>query len=117
LAGGATSQSVKARLMPVGAAMKGSGNFTATGASGSTVTVSWQLSVSGLGAKATRARLQTPGPRRIVFTLCQPCTAKSHGKLVLLGSMWTRIRAGGGSVVVSTQAHPGGEIRGLVKRS
>jgi hypothetical protein len=110
-----SGQAVHARLAP--ASGHGSGTFVANGVGTSTVTVRWQLSVSGLSGPARKASLRTAGSRKIVFALCGPCKAKSHGQLVLLGSVWKQIVAKGGTVVVTTRAHPTGELRGTLKRS
>ena len=115
LAGGSATRTVHARLLPVAPARYATGTFTGNGASGGTVVVRWQLSVSKLSGPAKKATLQTPAPRKIIFTLCQPCKSKAHGKLALLGSVWSRIAAGGGTVVVTTKAHPRGELRGAIK--
>jgi|tagenome__1003787_1003787.scaffolds.fasta_scaffold20905758_4 hypothetical protein len=111
----APRQAVHARLVP--AAGHGSGAFTASGAGGNTVVVSWKLSVSGLSGPARKASLRTAGSKKIVFALCSPCKAKSQGQLVLLGSVWTRIVSKGGTIVVATRAHPAGELRGPLKRA
>jgi hypothetical protein len=112
-----SGQAVHARLAPAAPASHGSGAFTATGGQGNTVVVRWNLSVSGLTGPARKASLRTAGSPKISFALCSPCKAKSHGQLVLLGSVWNRIVAKGGTVVVATRAHPAGELRGALKRS
>jgi hypothetical protein len=109
--------SVHARLAPAAPAKHGTGTFTANGASGNAVVVRWQLSVSGLTGPVRKATLRTAGSRKIVFALCSPCKAKSHGQVVLLGSVWKQIVSKGGTVVVTTRAHPAGELRGALKRS
>ncbi len=116
LAVASPAQTVHARLTPVSPAKRGSGSLTATGGSGQTVIVRWQLSVANLTGPVRRATLQTPGPNPRVFALCQPCKAKARGQIALVRSVWTRIAAGGGSVVVATRAYPRGELRGIVKR-
>jgi hypothetical protein len=110
-------QAVHARLTPAAPAKHGSGTFAATGGGAQSAIVRWQLAVSNLSGPVRRATLHTAGSPRIVFTLCQPCGARSHGQLALIGSMWSRIVASGGTVVVATRAHPSGELRGTLKRS
>jgi hypothetical protein len=115
-AGAASTQRVHARLVPVAPARLATGTFSANGAGARTVVLSWRLSVSKLSGPASKATLKTPGSSAIVFTLCRPCSAQAHGKIVLLGSVWRRIAAGGGTVLVTTKAHPRGELRGALKR-
>ena len=114
-AGALATQRVHARLAPVASASHGSGAFSANATGTRTVTLGWQLSVSKLSGPAKKAVLKTSGANGIVITLCRPCTAKAHGKIVMLGSAWRRIAAGG-AVVVTTRARPRGELRGVLKR-
>jgi CHRD domain-containing protein len=115
-AGAVSTQRVHARLVPVASTTHAAGTFSARGVGSRTVTLSWQLSVSRLSGPAKKATLKTSGPSGIVITLCRPCSAKAHGKIVMLGSAWRRIAAGGGFVVVTTRAHPRGELRGALQR-
>jgi hypothetical protein len=114
-AGAVPTQRVHAHLVPVVSTAHGSGTFTASSTGVSTVTLRWQLSVSKLSGSAKKAVLKTSGSNGIVITLCRPCAAKAHGKIIMLGSAWRRIAAGG-AVVVTTRAHPRGELRGALKR-
>jgi hypothetical protein len=116
VAADSAAPTMRARLAPVKPATRGTGTLTATAGSGQSVVVRWQLSVSNLSGPVRRATLQTPGPAKITFALCKPCSAKARGQLVLLRSAWNRILAGGATVVVSTRAHPSGELRGTLKR-
>ena len=111
----AAGSKVHARLTPAAPAKHGSGTFTASGGTGKTVVVRWQLSVSNLTGPAKRAVLRTAGSRRIAFELCKPCQSTSNGQLVLLGSTWSGIVTNGGTIVVATRAHPAGELRGPLK--
>jgi hypothetical protein len=115
-AGATTKRSVHARLQAVAPVTHATGSFSANGSGANSVVVRWQLSVSKLSGAVKTATLQTPGPRKITFTLCKRCAVNAHGQLVLLGSVWKRIAAGGGSVVVGTKAHPRGELRGTLRR-
>src|SRR4051794_11606647 len=80
-----STQRVHARLVPLASATHGSGSFSARAAGARTVTLSWQLSVSKLSGSAKKATLRTSGSKGIVITLCRPCSAKAHGKIILLG--------------------------------
>ena len=115
-AAGSATQSVHAKLNPVAPTKTATGSFTASGKTGNTVVVSWRIYFSKLSGPARKATLQTPAPRKIAFALCQPCKSGAHGQIALLGSVWSKIAAGGGAVVVTTKAHPRGELRGAIKR-
>jgi len=114
-AAAAAKDTVSARLAPTVSSTRGSGTFTASGTSGNTVVMRWQLSVSKLSGPVTRATLRSPGSQKIVFPLCSPCSAKSSGQLALIGSMWKRIVSKGGTIVISTRSNPAGELRGTLK--
>jgi CHRD domain len=116
VAADAAEPTMRARLAPVKPATRGTGTLTATAGSGQSVVVRWQLAVSNLTGPVRRATLQTPAPAKVTFSLCKPCSAKARGQIVLLRSTWNRILAGGATVVVTTRAHPAGELRGTLKR-
>jgi hypothetical protein len=114
-AGAVTTQRVHARLIPLVSATHGTGTFSATGTGTRTVMLGWRLSVSKLSGPPKKAMLKTSGSYGIAITLCRPCSATAHGRLVMLGSAWRKIAAGG-AVVVTTRAHPRGELRGVLKQ-
>jgi hypothetical protein len=51
----------------------------------------------------------------IAFTLCAPCIPGAHGVLAFPASAWKMIVADGAQIVVTTRAHPSGELRGTLK--
>lgn len=105
------------QLKPVAPAHAGSGTFTASGikAKGS-VKMTWQLSLAHLTGSATSATLRLTGLHGVTFVLCKPCSLTGHGQVGLVSSVWDNILANGAQLVVSTRAHPTGELRGTLSR-
>ena len=113
LAGGQSS--LVAQLEAVAPAHGASGRFSATVADGKGQTnLQWQLSVSHLSGPVTSAALRA-GRSGITIPLCQPCAAPVHGALAVIPAVWKKLQAEGPVVVVSTRAHPKGELRGKLK--
>ena len=99
--------------MPVAPAAGGSGSFTATAvARKSVVQLDWRLSVSQLSGPATAVALRIGGAHTMVLPLCKPCGGR--GSVGLVSSLWKQISGGQSVIVVSTRAHPKGEVRGTL---
>ncbi len=48
----------------------------------------------------------------MVLPLCKPCGG--HGSVGLVSGLWKQISGGQSVIVVSTRAHPKGEVRGTL---
>jgi hypothetical protein len=109
---------LRARLAPVAPVTSGSGSFTAraTAAAGST-TVRWQLSVTHLTGRATKATITLGGANKLTFVLCKPCSTRASGQLQLVKSIWRELQAHGARIVVETKAHQAGELRGTLAKA
>jgi hypothetical protein len=117
VAAAASTQVLRARLVPVAPVRSGGGTLAASGrATKGSVALTWTLAVSNLTGSPTRVLLKLTGSG-ITLSLCKPCSASAHGKLVLVPSLWRQLSAGHGVVVVATRAHPGGEVRGTLRGS
>jgi hypothetical protein len=113
---GSAPMTLQARLKAVAPARGGSGLFTAKAVEGkNTVHLSWHLSLSHLSGPATAATLKVGGGRNLAFLLCKPCSSTGRGSLGIVGSLWKQISSGKSVIVVSTRAHPNGELRGTLK--
>ena len=114
-AGAATPKPVHAKLTAVAPAQGGSGALTGTALEGKGgVVFKWKLSLVHLSGPATEATLKVTGGNTLAFALCKPCSAAGHGNISLIGSLWKKIAAGQGVLVITTAAHPTGELRGAV---
>ena len=114
-AGAAAPKPVHAKLTAVAPAQGGSGTLTGSALAGKGgVVFKWKLSLAHLSGPATEATLKVTGGNTLAFALCKPCSASGHGNISLISSLWTKIAAGKGVLVVSTTAHPAGEVRGAV---
>jgi hypothetical protein len=114
-ASGSAAASLHAVLKPIAPVQKASGTFAASGVqTKGTVKMSWQLSLARLSGSATSATLRLPGLHGVTFVLCKPCSATARGHVGLVSSVWSNILANGAQLVVATQAHPKGELRGTV---
>jgi hypothetical protein len=112
---GTAPKTLQARLTAVAPAQGGSGRFTATAVQGkSSIQLKWHLSVSHLSGPPTAATLRISGSRSLAFPLCKPCKASGHGSLGIVASLWKQVSGGQSVIVVSTRAHPTGEVRGTL---
>jgi hypothetical protein len=110
-----SSVAIRARLTAVAPARGGSGLFTATLVSDPQVsTMLWKLSVSRLSGPAVSARIFLKGHAQASLVLCNPCDAKAHGVGGLAAPLTRAILHGQARVVVTTKAHPAGELRGPI---
>jgi len=108
-------QLLRAQLKPIAPARSGSGTFTAKATvTARAVMLRWQLSLSNLSGPATRATLRIKG-KNTGFVLCKPCRSRTKGELAIVTPFWQDIAAGRSEIVVSTRAHPSGELRGVVR--
>ena len=107
---------VHAKLTAVAPAQGGSGTLTGTALEGkSSVVFRWRLALAHLSGPATGATLKVTGGNTLAFALCKPCSASGHGNISLISSLWKKIATGKGVLVVTTAAHPAGELRGPLK--
>jgi hypothetical protein len=112
---GTAPKTLQARLTAVAPARGGSGQFTATALQGkSSVQLKWHLSVSHLSGPPTAATLRISGGHGLAFPLCKPCGANGRGSLGIVAGLWKQVSGGQGVIVVSTRAHPTGEVRGTL---
>ena len=110
---GTAPTKLHARLAAVAPAAGGSGLFTATAVQKTNVVqLDWRLSVAHLSGPATAVNLRIGGARTMVLPLCKPCGG--HGSVGLVSGLWKQISGGQSVIVVSTRAHPKGEVRGTL---
>lgn len=116
LAAGATApQKVQAHLVAIAPAQGASGLLTGTAIPmKGGVELKWRLSLTHLSGRATEATLKITGSGGLAFALCKPCSMSGHGNISLINSLWKKIAAGKGMLVVTTAAHPTGELRGTL---
>ena len=87
--------------------------FTATAVEKKNVVqLDWRLSVAHLSGPATAVDLRIGGAHTMVLPLCKPCSAR--GSVGLVSGLWKQVSGGQSVVVVSTRAHPKGEVRGTL---
>ena len=115
---GASETLLRARLAPVAPVTSASGSFTARAAfvAGS-ATVRWQLAVTHLTGRATKATITLSGANKLTFVLCKPCSTRASGQLQLVRSVWRDLQAHGARIVVATKAHQAGELRGTLAKA
>ena len=102
-----------ARLASVAPAAGGSGVFIANAVERKNVVqLDWRLSVAHLSGPVTAVNLRIGGAHTMVLPLCKPCG--SRGKVGLVSGLWKQISGGRSAIVVSTRAHPKGEVRGTL---
>jgi len=103
---------------PAGAAgAKGVFTATVTG-TGSTRTISWKLTFSGLSGKAMAAHVhkgKAGVAGAVIVPLCGPCTSGQSGKAKISTNVADVLEHGGAYVNVHPAKNMGGEIRGQVK--
>jgi hypothetical protein len=94
------------------------GAFTATVTkSGTTGTVAWRLTFSGLTGRAAAAHIHLAkrgkaGP--VAVPLCGPCRNGARGNATLKASVLAALEAGRGYVNIHTANNPAGEVRGQI---
>jgi hypothetical protein len=95
------------------------GVFTATVTeSGSTRTISWKLTFSGLSGKAVGAHIhkgKAGVAGAVIVPLCGPCRSGQTGRLKMSKNTADVLERGGAYVNVHTAKNAAGEIRGQVK--
>ena len=103
---------------PKGSVRRAKGTFTATVTkSGTTGTIAWRLSFSGLTGRAMSAHIHRgkrgkAGP--VVVALCGPCRSGMRRSAALTPAVLTALEAGRAYVNIHTTRNPGGEIRGQI---
>lgn len=111
------AQKVTARLAVVAPAAGGSGSLTGTAANlKGGVQFKWHLTVAHLSGSPTSAMLKLSS-NGLSFALCKPCKANGYGAVSVISSLWKKIQSGDGVIVVTTAAHPSGELRGTLNVS
>src|SRR3954453_10527655 len=95
------------------------GVFTATVTeSGSTRTIAWKLTFSGLSGKAMAAHIHKGKPRvagAVIVPLCGPCKSGQTGKVKITKNVADALEHGLSYVNVHTAKNMAGEIRGQVR--
>ena len=95
------------------------GVFTATVTeSGSTRTISWKLTFSGLSGKAVAAHIhkgKAGVAGAVIVPLCGPCKNGQTGKVKVSKDVADVLERGGAYVNVHTSKNAAGEIRGQIK--
>lgn len=110
---GTAPTTLHARLAAVPPAAGRSGLFTATAVEKKDVVqLDWRLSAAHLSGPATAVNLKIGGAHTVVLPLCKPCGA--HGSVGIVSGLWQQISGGQSVIVVSTRAHPKGEVRGTL---
>jgi hypothetical protein len=103
---------------PKGAA-RAKGVFTATVTeSGSTRTIAWKLTFSGLSGKAMAAHIHKGKPGvagAVIVPLCGPCKSGQTGKVKITKNVADALEHGLSYVNVHTAKNMAGEIRGQVR--
>lgn len=103
---------------PKGNVKRARATFTATVTkSGTTGTVVWRLTFSGLTGRALAAHIHTgqrgkAGP--VVVALCGPCRSGARKNATLSASALAALEAGRAYVNIHTARNPAGEIRGQI---
>jgi hypothetical protein len=112
----APPQNVKATLVAIAPAHGGSGVLTGTALKQpGGVQLKWRLAFTHLTGPATEATLKVSrSGSGLAFALCKPCGTSRQGNISLISSLWKTIAAGRGVLIVSTAAHPAGELRGAL---
>ena len=115
---GARETVLRAHLTPVAPVTSASGSFTARAApAAGSATLRWQLAVTHLTGRATKATLTLNGANKLTFVLCKPCSTRASGQLQLVQLLWRQLQAHGARVVVETKAHQHGELRGTLAKA
>jgi len=86
--------------------------------SGSTRTISWKLTFSGLSGKAVGAHIhkgKAGVAGAVIVPLCGPCRSGQTGKLKVSKNTADVLERGGAYVNVHTAKNAAGEIRGQIK--
>ena len=103
---------------PKGAA-GAAGAFTAiVTESGSTRTIAWKLTFTGLTGRAVAAHIHKgkPGvPGAVIVPLCGPCKSGQTGQVKISRDVADLLESGRAYVNVHTSKNAGGEIRGQVR--
>lgn len=105
---------------PSGNVGRARGLFTGTVTkSGSTATLAWRLTFSGLTGRATAAHIHTGARGRsgpVAVPLCGPCRSGQRKTTRLSASLLRELEAGRAYVNVHTARNPAGEIRGQLPK-
>ncbi len=105
---------------PKGATNRARGSFTATvtKTSGTSGTMAWRLTFSGLTGRAVAAHIHiAPAGRAgpVAVPLCGPCRSGARKSVTLQASALAALEAGRAYVNVHTSRNAAGEIRGQIR--
>jgi CHRD domain len=107
------------RPKPTGNVRRATGSFNATITKlGTTGTIAWRLTFSGLTGRATAAHIHIaqrgrPGP--VAVSLCGPCRNGARGTANLTAAVLRALEIGRAYVNVHTARNAAGEIRGQIR--
>jgi hypothetical protein len=94
------------------------GTFTAAfRKEGSSTTMTWRLTFSGLTGRALAAHIHLARrgkAGKIAVPLCAPCRSGVRGRATVKGGVLTALEAGRAYVNIHTRRNPAGEVRGQV---